>query len=187
METGACNKIEQAALYAGVKRFISKPLFPSAILDSINEAINKTARNIDFSPEGASEAPDFSNITLLVAEDVEINREIFMALLEDTGAKIDVAENGLIAVQKFEENPGKYDMIIMDIQMPVMDGYEATRSIRALDMEKAKKIPIIAMTANVFKEDIDKCLKNGMNDHLAKPIDVEAVIQKISLYSGLMK
>jgi len=83
----------------------------------------------------------------------------------------------------FEENPDRYDLIIMDIQMPEMDGLQATRTIRAMDLPRAKAIPIIAMTANAFKEDVDKCLESGMNDHLAKPIDVEAVVEKIRQYT----
>ena len=127
--------------------------------------------------------PDFSGISILLAEDVELNREIFLALLDETHISIDAAENGSIAVSMFKENPDKYDMIIMDIQMPEMDGYEATRTIRALDIPGAKSIPIIAMTANVFKEDIERCRASGMNDHLAKPIDETAVIEKITLFS----
>ena len=87
-----------------------------------------------------------------------------------------------MTVQKFKDDPDKYDFIIMDVQMPEMDGYEATETIRALDIPKAKTIPIIAMTANVFKEDIDRCIESGMNDHLAKPIDENEVIKKISFY-----
>jgi len=126
--------------------------------------------------------PDFSNVRILFAEDVEINREIFITLLEETGINIDVAENGVIAVEKFTQNPGKYDLIIMDVMMPEMDGLEATRAIRAKAYSRAKTIPIIAMTANAFKEDIDKCIESGMNDHLAKPIDMDAVIEKMRLY-----
>ena len=90
----------------------------------------------------------------------------------------------MVALEKFEQDPDRYDMIIMDIQMPEMDGLEATRCIRALVTDRARTIPIIAMTANVFKEDIDKCIESGMNDHLSKPIEVETVIQKIGQYSG---
>ena len=128
------------------------------------------------------DVPDFSDVTLLLAEDVDINREIFITLLENTNVKIDIAENGLIAVQKFTANPEQYNMIIMDVQMPEMDGYEATKTIRALDLPKAKSIPIIAMTANAFKEDVDKCIACGMNDHLAKPVDIKVVIEKILYY-----
>jgi len=118
---------------------------------------------------------------------VEINREIFIALLEETRISIDIAENGLVAVTKFRESPDKYDLVIMDIQMPEMDGYQATRTIREMDLPRAKIIPIIAMTANAFKEDIDRCLESGMNDHLAKPIDEKAVIEKIVYYSEQVK
>jgi len=129
--------------------------------------------------------PDFSSITLLLAEDVEINREIVLSLLEDTKITIDTAENGQIAVDKFKQNPGKYNIIIMDVNMPEMDGREATRIIRSLDMEWAKNIPIIALTANVFKEDIDTCHDAGMTDHLSKPLEIDTVIKKIKHYCSL--
>jgi len=176
------NKIEKLAGKAGIHRFISKPLFPSSILDAINEIVGNTIKKLEMETIAEENDPDFSNVTLLLAEDVEINREIFISLLEDTGIRIDIAENGLIAVRKFKDNPDRYNIIIMDVQMPEMDGCEATRTIRSLDIPKAKSIPIIAMTANAFKEDVDKCIACGMNDHLAKPIDVEAVIRKISLF-----
>ncbi len=125
---------------------------------------------------------DFSNISALLADDIDINREIVTRLLQSTKINIDQAKNGLEAVKMFEANPEKYNLIIMDIQMPEMDGYEATRTIRALDVPNAKTIPIIAMTANAFKEDIEKCLESGMNDHLAKPIDRDAMIERIKQY-----
>jgi len=176
------NKIEKLADGVGVHRFISKPLFPSSILDAINEIVGNTIKNLKIETVMEEKAPDFSDATLLLAEDVEINREIFIALLEDTNINIDVAENGRIAVNKFKENPDRYNIIIMDVQMPEMDGCEATRMIRALDIPKAKQIPIIAMTANAFKEDVAMCISCGMNDHLAKPIDVEAVTRKLIFY-----
>ena len=125
---------------------------------------------------------DFSSIHLLLVDDIEINRIIFIALLEDTGLSIDCATNGLEALQIFQANPEQYDIIIMDLQMPVMNGHEATRAIRALDHPRAKTIPIIAMTANAFREDVEKCLESGMNDHLAKPIDEKMLKEKITLY-----
>jgi len=131
-----------------------------------------------------AETPDLSGVNIILAEDMEINREIFITLLEETHISIDIAENGLAAVSKFRENPEKYDLIIMDVQMPEMDGYQATRTIRAMDTPKAKNIPIIAMTANAFKKDVDHCLEAGMNDHLAKPIDEKSVIEKIMRYLG---
>jgi signal transduction histidine kinase/CheY-like chemotaxis protein len=119
---------------------------------------------------------DFRGRRLLLAEDVAINREIVLALLEDTGALIDCAENGEEAVAMFRGDPEKYDLIYMDLQMPVMDGYEATRRIRALDTPRAKTAPIIAMTANAFAEDVEKCKRAGMDAHIAKPIEVEALL-----------
>ena len=96
--------------------------------------------------------------------------------------KVDCAENGAVAVRIFGETPGKYDIIFMDLQMPEMDGLEATRKIRALDNEKAKTVPIIAMTANVFKEDVDQCLDAGMNGHIGKPLDFDEVIGVLKKY-----
>jgi len=124
----------------------------------------------------------FDGVSILLADDIEINREIVLALLEPTLIKIDCAENGLQAVQMFSAAPDKYEMILMDLQMPEMDGYEATRQIRALDIPKAKTIPIIAMTANVFREDIEKCLKSGMNGHLGKPLVFEDIMRQLKMY-----
>ena len=125
---------------------------------------------------------DFHDSTLLIAEDVEINREIMSALLEETKVAIEYAENGELAVSMFCEAPEKYDLILMDINMPLMDGYEATRRIRALDTAAAKDVPIIAMTANVFREDIEKCLESGMNDHTGKPIDASKLLGLLDKY-----
>jgi len=125
---------------------------------------------------------DYSKFTVLLVEDVEINREIVMALLEPTKLKIECAENGRIAVKTFLENPSKFDMIFMDIQMPEMDGYTATRLIRESISEKAKTIPIVAMTANAFKEDIDKCLEAGMNGHIGKPLEFNKVIDTMDKF-----
>jgi len=125
---------------------------------------------------------DFSGYTILLAEDVEINREIVLSLLEPLGLSIDCAENGTEAVSMFDKTPEKYDMIFMDIQMPEMDGFEATRRIRALGTAKAKAVPIIAMTANVFREDIEKCLEAGMNIHIGKPLDLDEVLKKLRIY-----
>jgi len=125
---------------------------------------------------------DLSMFTVLLAEDVEINREIVYAILEDSRINLIHAENGAKTVEMFAADPDKYDMILMDVQMPIMDGIEATRQIRAMDMDKAKSIPIVAMTANVFKEDVDKCLEAGMNDHIAKPIDSSFLLEKLYDY-----
>jgi len=124
----------------------------------------------------------FKGKSILLAEDVEINREIVQMLFENTLMEIDYAVNGEEAVMMFSASPDKYDLILMDVQMPVLDGYEATRAIRKLVFPKAKTIPIIAMTANVFKDDIENCLQAGMNDHIGKPIEPELLFEKLRRY-----
>ncbi|MDR2898355.1 MAG: response regulator [Spirochaetaceae bacterium] len=126
--------------------------------------------------------PRFPGKRILLAEDIDINREILAALLEDTEITIDNAVNGREACDIFAAADGNYDMIFMDIHMPEVDGYEATKCIREMNIASAKTIPIVAMTANVFKEDVEKCLKAGMNDHLGKPIQFELVIEKLEKY-----
>jgi signal transduction histidine kinase/CheY-like chemotaxis protein len=126
----------------------------------------------------AANAGAFEGKRLLLAEDIEINREIFIILLENSGLIIDCAENGKEAFDMVEAAPNKYDLVFMDIQMPIMDGLEATRRIR----EISQNIPIIAMTANVFKDDIDSYLAAGMDDHLGKPLDIEMVFEKLHKY-----
>jgi CheY-like chemotaxis protein len=124
----------------------------------------------------------FTGRRILLAEDVDINREIVQTLLEPTGAFIDIAENGAEALRLFSENPESYDLILMDVQMPEMDGYEATRRIRALENPHGSTVPIIAMTANVFREDIEKCLAVGMNAHIGKPIDFAKLVNVMQNY-----
>jgi FOG: CheY-like receiver len=125
---------------------------------------------------------DFSGKTILIVDDLEINLEIALALLEPTGVTMDTAQSGKQAYDAFIKKPNRYDLILMDMQMPEIDGLEATKMIRSSDNPRSSSIPIIAMTANVFKEDIDKCLTVGMNGHLGKPIDVDDVIKTLSLY-----
>jgi CheY-like chemotaxis protein len=124
----------------------------------------------------------FKGKHILLAEDIEINREIVLSLLEPTGIQIDCAVNGAEALRMFEGAPDKLDLILMDVQMPEMDGLEATRRIRALNSPRARAIPIIAMTANVFKEDIENCLAAGLNSHLGKPLDMDEVMRQLRLY-----
>ncbi|MDR1024692.1 MAG: response regulator [Treponema sp.] len=128
------------------------------------------------------EADNFAGFRILLAEDVEINREIVLSLLEPTGISVECVENGSMAVQIFNASPAAFDIIFMDIQMPEMDGYEATRAIRASPAPNAKTIPIIAMTANVFKEDVDKCLKAGMNSHVGKPLNFDELLGLLRLH-----
>ncbi len=180
ISAGEWNVIEEEAKAAGVDKFLSKPLFPSTIFDMIDETLGtgwqrkKKAR------------PDttgiFTGRRALLVEDVAINQEIVVSLLSDTGITIDCADNGIDGIHMFCDNPGRYDLILMDVQMPEMDGYDATRQIREMGIPGAKEIPIIAMTANVFREDIEHCLAAGMNAHISKPIDVDEVFAVLGRY-----
>ncbi len=125
----------------------------------------------------------FKGYRLLLAEDLEINREIVTVMLESTGIEIEYAVNGREAVTMVEAAPEKYNMIFMDVQMPEIDGLEATRLIRKLPSEKAKNIPVVAMSANVFREDIEKCMEAGMNNHVGKPLDFLEVFDIIKKYT----
>jgi len=184
------SDIEKDAKKAGVDRFLTKPLFASVIIDAVNEAMKKELEaviaQVDELVEAEEQAANedentetFEDKHILLVEDIATNREVVMILLEPTDINIDYAENGVEAVRMFSQDPDKYDMIFMDLQMPEMDGYEATRRIRSHDVPKAKDIPIIAMTANVFNEDIERCLDAGMNGHVGKPIDINEVIDVI--------
>jgi signal transduction histidine kinase/CheY-like chemotaxis protein len=179
--------IAEEAKKAGVDKFLSKPLFPSSIIDVINECLGmdkKKTEEVQIDITGL-----FAGRRILLVEDVEINREIVQALLEPTQLKIDCAGNGIEAVRKFSEAPDSYDLIFMDVQMPEMDGYEAARRIRAIEAglwknknERPRRVPIVAMTANVFREDIKKCLDAGMDSHVGKPLDFEEVIKRLRCY-----
>ena len=119
----------------------------------------------------------------MLVEDNELNREIAQYMLEDAGAVVENAVNGQEAVDRFTSCPaGTYDAILMDVMMPVMDGLQATRTIRAMDRPDARTIPILAMTANAFAEDVQKVKEAGMNEHLAKPLDMKKVLQVITAY-----
>jgi signal transduction histidine kinase/DNA-binding response OmpR family regulator len=170
--------IEDEAKDAGVDKFLSKPLFPSAIFDCVNECMGKESAE-EVNILSVEDIDRFKGCRILLAEDVEINREIVVTLLEPTGLIIDCAENGVDAVEMFASAPERYGMIFMDVQMPDMDGYEATRRIRALETPKAREIPIVAMTANVFREDVEKCVAAGMNDHVGKPLDIGEVLSML--------
>ena len=170
---------EDEAKAAGIVQQITKPIFPSVIVNVINECLGIDREAEDTMPDVTG---IFSEYCILLVEDIEINRDIVMSLLENTRLNIDCAENGVEAVRMFREAPDKYGMILMDVQMPEMDGFEATRRIRSLDIPVAKTIPIIAMTANVFRDDIENCLKSGMNDHIGKPLDIDEVINKLKHY-----
>ncbi|MCL1804973.1 MAG: response regulator [Clostridiales bacterium] len=173
--------IEEEAKSAGVDGFLSKPFFSSDVVDCIN--IHFGAKLIaDSGYARPDEEGSLKGYRILLAEDVEINRDIVLALLEPTLLKIDCAANGAEAVEMFSAEPERYDMIFMDLQMPEMDGLTATRRIRALGLPGAGEVPIVAMTANVFKEDVEKCLEAGMNDHIGKPIDYDEMLSKLRTY-----
>ncbi len=177
----AWSEIEAEAKAAGVDQYLPKPLFPSSVESCIRECLGAD-REAEPDPEDRTAVDSFGGCHVLLAEDVDINREIVLALLEPTDLVIDCAENGLEAVRMFEAAPDKYDMIFMDVQMPEMDGLEATRRIRAGVNARGKTIPIVAMTANVFREDIERCLAAGMNDHVGKPLDLPEVMQRMRKY-----
>ncbi|MCL2199993.1 MAG: response regulator, partial [Defluviitaleaceae bacterium] len=173
--------IEEEARECGASAFLPKPLFLTTLAECINRYCN--GKN---APAEIAEKPavSFKGKTFLLAEDIEINREIVTGLLESTEAQIECAVNGEELLFMFTANPDKYDLILMDMQMPVMDGLEATRQLRQLDLPKAKKIPILAMTANAFKEDVDQCLRAGMNDHMGKPIEYNVLIAKLQKFTA---
>ncbi len=139
------------------------------------------ARSSDFLPESHAKTIDFSGRHILLVEDNELNQEIAVAILSDHGFTVDTASDGTEAVQKVQDEPaGTYDLVLMDIQMPRMDGYEATRRIRALNDPARAAVPIVAMTANAFEEDRQAALAAGMNDHLAKPVEIDKLNQVLS-------
>jgi CheY-like chemotaxis protein len=147
----------------------------------INECLGVDEQQVE-KAQAVDIAGIFAGRRILLAEDVEINREIVQALLEPTRLEIDCVENGAEAARIFSEAPDRYDIIFMDVQMPVMDGYDATRRIRSLNSPRAKSVPIIAMTANVFREDIENCLAAGMDSHIGKQVDFDEVLSKLRFY-----
>ncbi len=165
------SEIEEDAKSAGINGFISKPLFKSTLYHSLKQYAGHT----EAEPDPSQQAVDLSGKRVLLAEDNELNWEIASELLSSLGLSLDWAENGQICLDMFQKSaPGYYDAILMDIRMPVMTGYEATRAIRALDRPDAG-LPIIAMTADAFAEDVKKALDAGMDSHVAKPIDIREV------------
>jgi len=164
----------------------SKFIFTIKVKRGTENTAKASAGSSTGAPAGTKASDfDFKGYTVLVAEDMAFNREILSKYLEKTGLTIDFAENGKIAVSMFTEKPDRYNLIFTDIHMPEMDGIEATQAIRALEIKLAKDIPIIAMTADAFKEDIEKCLSAGMNDHIAKPVVPKAIYAKLKKYLGL--
>ncbi len=170
------SRVQGEARRVGAKTFLEKPLFASNLAHCViecmeDERIGQVA--------GEDTLDSLEGHRILLAEDVDINREIVLTLLEPTGLKIECAENGAQAVEMFKADPERYEMIFMDIHMPEMDGYEATRQIRMLSGAWSREVPIVAMTANVFREDVEKCLAAGMNDHIGKPLNMDDVMTKL--------
>lgn len=176
------SDIEIEAKAAGVTAFCAKPMFMSDLKNVLLAANNLLDDQADV-PEWTK--ADFSGKRILLVEDIELNREIAQVILEEAGFLVDTAPDGTDAVaimEKAEEN--YYDAILMDVQMPVMNGYEATRTIRSLPRKDVKDLPIIAMTANALEEDKEAALKNGMNAHIAKPLDMDVFISVLRKFLG---
>ena len=170
------SDIEDAAKEAGANGFIGKPLFRSGLYEKINEMLGTEAKAVE--PE--DDYSDLAGMNILIAEDNDINWEIISTMLGMFGITAERAENGRICVDKMAgAEEGCYDLIFMDVQMPEMNGLDATRNIRRLENKWAASIPIIAMTADAFSENVTECLQAGMNGHIAKPVDLKLVIKEI--------
>lgn len=168
--------IEEEAREAGVTAFCSKPLFLSEFRNCLNSIVGKT----DTAAEAVMPSAHYTGRILLV-EDNELNQEIASAILEEAGFDVEIADNGSIAIEMITSSgPGYYRLVLMDVQMPVMDGYTATRAIRGLDNAQLASIPIIAMTANAFEEDRRQAIACGMNGHVAKPINIEKLLETLN-------
>ncbi len=175
------EEFEEEALLAGIDTFLLKPFFLTSFRQKIDSVINYKPQQ-----EPACEQSALKGMHILVAEDNEINAEILRELLDMCGATCEIGENGRQIVDMFDKSaPGQYQMILMDVQMPVMNGYEATRAIRDLGHPLALSIPIIAMTANAFAEDIRDALEAGMNAHVAKPVDMKVLEQTVKAVIGV--
>ena len=173
------DEVMDEAKAAGVDTFVAKPLFAGTVLDEFREAFKKK------NAMRTREAVDLRNRKVLLAEDVPVNAEIMTMVLSMREIQVEHAENGRIAVEMFgEHEEGYYDVILMDMRMPEMDGLEATRRIRAMDRSDAKSIPIIALTANAFDEDVQHSMQAGLNAHLSKPVDPDVLFETLE---GLLR
>ncbi len=171
------SEVEDAAREAGANLFISKPLFQSTVFDLLLSISGSSAA---VKKQQGTEHYDFTGHRVLVAEDNEINREVARGLLEYVHMQADFAGDGKEAIELFSSHPaGTYDAVLMDVQMPVMDGHEAAKAIRALERPDGKTIPIYAMTADAFAEDVGAALASGMDGHIAKPIEPKILYEKL--------
>ena len=168
------DEVADEALAAGVDTFVPKPLFANSVLDEFRSAFRQKNEAM------ASGCADLKGRRVLLAEDMAVNAEIMVMVLSMREIEAELAENGRIAVEKFTSHPaGYYDAILMDMRMPEMDGLEATRAIRASGREDAGTIPIIALTANAFDEDVQRSMQAGLNAHLSKPVEPEALFETL--------
>ena len=168
--------VEEEGREAGVTAFCSKPVFLSDLRNILVSPVTQD-EEVEAQPEAAE---SFAGKRLLLAEDNEMNQEIAQMILENAGFELDIVENGQLAVDKMRDMPaGTYDLVLMDVQMPVMDGYAATRAIRALEDPIRSGVPIIAMTANAFDEDREEAINSGMNGYVAKPIDIKKLMETL--------
>ena len=170
------DDVLEEAMQAGVDSFLPKPLFAAAVLEEFRSALRRKGAG----GKKTAHKAELSGRRILLAEDVQINAEIIMMILQSRGMEIDHAENGRICAETFASHEeGYYDAILMDVRMPEMDGLEATKTIRAMDRQDAKKVPIIALTANAFDEDVQRSLMAGMNAHLSKPVQAEVLFETL--------
>ena len=170
------DEVADEAEEAGVDSFLAKPLVASMVMDEFSAAVQRRGNTL----KSVKPRPELKGRKVLLAEDVQVNAEIMKAVLQMREMEADPAENGRIAVEKFAEHPaGYYSAILMDMRMPEMDGLEATRRIRAMDREDAKTIPIIALTANAFDEDVQRSLQAGLNAHLSKPVKPDMLFETL--------
>ncbi len=171
------SDIEQEARQAGVTGFISKPLFASDLHHTLERSLGRAEEDAPAQKSALPPEESFAGKRILLAEDNELNREIAAEILQEAGFQVECAENGQQACDMVRQSqPGYYDLVLMDIQMPILDGYAATRIIRAMEDPALAGLPIIAMTANAFEEDRELALEAGMNGHLAKPIDLQKMM-----------
>ena len=170
------DDILDEAIQAGVDSFIAKPIFTGALLDEFKTVLKKKRS----AEQSTRKKAELKGRHILLAEDVEVNAQIMENVLEMRGMKTDIAANGKIAVEMFSKQPeGYYDAILMDVRMPEMDGLQATMAIRKMDRADAQKIPIIALTANAFDEDVQRSLQAGLNAHLSKPVQPETLFETL--------
>ncbi len=173
------EEIEEEAREAGVDTFASKPLFAGTVMDEFRSAFRKKNAKL------IRETADLCGRRILLAEDVAVNAEIMMMVLAMREMEVEHAENGRIAVEKFAAHePGYYDAILMDMRMPEMDGLEATKRIREMGRPDSETVPIIALTANAFDEDVQRSMQAGLNAHLSKPVEPQTLFETLE---GLVK